>query len=262
LGIFLYVKRSETQVAQAVSVQSEAERRELLRQDDQTLQTIVSRTIEAMGGLSRLESISSLHKSGKLYQSDNVYAVEYYFKRPNQLRFRLEREAVAMTMAYDGEIAWRQIEVERVARPWVALDNMEQGVMRRNAEMVLPVTRFFNELQYLTKLPDADVGEHACFVVQYEGPLQATQVFYIDKVEYLVRKRTRTDRFNDGPERELEVLYLDYRQIEGRQIAFEEDVIIDGVPDNRFVVDEVTVNPGILGEYFSPPPSSELAVAP
>lgn len=106
------------------------------------------------------------------------------------------------------------------------------------------------------------VNEHLCYVIEYVGPLESRQVFFIDKVEFLIRKRERIDRFDETPERLLEVFYEDYRLVEGRQFAFVEDVYVDGEPDNRFTIEETFVNPGVLSTYFSPPPQPQPVAVP
>jgi len=258
IGFLSYSQATEQDTAAI----SEVEHLEMLREDDATLENILTRTIEKLGGTVGLETVTSLRKSGTLVQGEQTFVVEYYYKNPRSLRFRLSQENIAVTIAFNGEFAWQQQELRGVAQPWTELDKIETAIMRRNAEMVLPITHFFDQMHHLRKREDAMVNEHLCYVIEYVGPLESRQVFFIDKVEFLIRKRERIDRFDETPERLLEVFYEDYRLVEGRQFAFVEDVYVDGEPDNRFTIEETFVNPGVLSTYFSPPPQPQPVAVP
>ena len=258
-GIFVLVQwlaapRGEETLAQDAEIQSEI----LVVEEDQPLDAIVRRTVEAMGGFAALSDLTSLRKRGTLWQGEQPFAVDYHFKEPALLRYRLQVGNNAMVLSHNGEIAWRLVELNRVVQPWQPLSPTERVLMQRNAEMSRPVSVYLEQTPSLTKLPDVVVEAHPCFVIAFDDSQEARQVFYIDKTDYLIRKRERLDRSESTPDRLLEVIYRDYREVDGLQIAFEEHVFVNGAEDNRFVMTAVEVNPGVLSSYFNPPPAAPV----
>jgi len=223
------------------------------------MQTLIERAYQAAGGQAHLESLRSLRKSGQLELGGETAETYYQYKRPNRMRFTLENPKGTMRMGYNGQEAWRQVVYQGHTLPAETLDIDETHMMAGNTQLVIPANAFFENWDDLHWQESTEVAGDPVYVIRYEGKLWPPQTFYIDQRTYQIRKRERTHTDSSGQEHTVGVILSDYRDVQGYQLAFEEDVYLDGERINRFHIKSFDVNLGIPDSFFdAPEPDPEL----
>ncbi len=225
-------------------------------QERQLLHEILENAISAQGGRVFVDRLLTVKKVGKLTQDDSVMEVNYAFRRPNRVRYRLEHDERGFRIGYDGSRAWIQPFSSGRLAAATPLDDGDTSSLILTSELALPAVLFFDESQYMTIGGEADVDGHRCYILDYRGPLRAAQRFYIDQESYLLRKRARQARFRGEDHTLVEVIYRDFRTHEGIEMPFHEEVFFDGELQTAFAIEEYILNPGILDEFFEMPDES------
>lgn len=225
-------------------------------QQRQLLHEILENAIAAQGGRVFVDRLLTVKKVGTLTQRDSVMQVNYSFKRPNRVRYRLEHDERGFRIGFDGARAWIQPFASGRLADAQLLDAHDATSLTLTSELATPAVLFFDESQHMTFDGEAMVDGHLCYVLAYSGPLRASQRFYIDQESHILRKRTRQARFRGEDHTLVEVTYRDFRNVDGVEVPHYEEVRFDGELQTSFVIDEYILNPGILDEFFEMPEQS------
>ncbi len=217
------------------------------------LNDILEQAITAQGGRLFMERLSTIRKLGTLTQGESSLQVNFAFKRPNRLRYRLEAEDHGYRIGYDGSKAWIQgFNQEGSGAPRV-LESRDTANLVLTSEIALPAIIFFNEPQYMSLQEAEEVEGHLCHVLKYEGPLRASQTFYIDQETFVLRKRARQTRFRNEDNTRVDVVFTDFRSLNGVPMPYREIVYFDDELQTDFFIEHITINPGIIDDYFTMP---------
>ncbi len=225
-------------------------------QERQLLHEILENAISAQGGRVFVDRLLTVKKVGTLTQQDSVMEVNYAFKRPNRVRYRLEQDERGFRIGYDGTRAWIQGFSSGRLADATPLGDDDASSLILTSELALPAVLFFDESQYMTIAGETEIEGRLCYILDYRGPLRAAQRFYIDQENYLLRKRARQARFRGEDHTLVEVLYRDFRTRDGIEVPFHEEVYFDGELQTAFAIEEYILNPGILDEFFEMPDES------
>ncbi|MCC5807377.1 MAG: hypothetical protein JJU00_13725 [Opitutales bacterium] len=225
-------------------------------QQRQALNRILDNAIAAHGGHFFVDRLLTVQKTGILTQNDRALHLHYAFKRPDRVRYRLEYDDRGSRFGYDGARAWRQTFAGGRLGPAHPLDEDDASGLVLTSELAVPAVLFFEEAQYMSIAGIEEVEGYPCFVVDYTGPLRASQRFYIDRESYVLRQRTRQARLRGEDSTVVEVVFSDFRSIDGIDFPFREKVLFDGEVQTVFEIEEYVINPGILDEFFEMPGES------
>ena len=222
----------------------------------QHLRAILENAISAQGGRIFIDRLVSLKKIGTLIEGESRVNTIYTYKRPNLVRYRLNHEERGSRFGYDGNRAWMQVFSAGRLRPARPLEGDDASGLILSAELAVPAVLLFEETQHMSLADRGEVEGHPCFILEYTGPNHSEQRFYIDQESYLLRQRTRLARLRGGHETMVEVVYSDFRTIDGIPLPFRETVYFDGEVRTILEIEEYVINPGILDEYFEMPGES------
>lgn len=218
------------------------------------MQRLVERTYQAAGGKINLEGMKSISKTGDLEQKGTSMPVVYQYKRPSNLRYTIELKQGMLRMAYNGEVAWRQLESPTSGpREVEILSEEERRLLAGNTLLAQPVSAFLENWDDLHWEDSASVDGHPCYVIRYEGLLWPTQRFFIDKQTFQVRRRERHHQTDDGKDVVLGIVLDDFREVDQLILPFREEVWLDDVKQNVFVITEIEINRGLSSRFFDPP---------
>ncbi len=225
-------------------------------QERQLLREILENAISAQGGRIFVDRMLSMKKVGALTQDEMTFEAIYAFKRPNRVRYRLAKDDRGSRFGYDGSRAWLQTFNAGRLSPAQPLGEDGTAGLIVTSELAIPAVLFFEETQYMSFLGTYKVEGHRCYILKYTGPLRASQRFYIDQDSFLLRQRSRQARLRGEDPTLVEVIFSDFRTIDGIDFPFRETVLFDGEIQTVFEIEKHLINPGILDEYFEMPGES------
>ncbi len=232
-------------------------------QSTPSVDEIIARYTQRVGGAARLHAVQSVRRAGKFYGGGGFEAlVTYENRRPNKVREELTFGGMTGVTAYDGRNGWKIEPWGGKKDPETLSDEEIKGILE-DAEFDDPL------LDYKTKGNTAElIGTD-----QIEGTdvykLKLTlasngdvRTYYLDAescvpIKYQVKRTVR------GNEREFEVELGDYKEVQGVLFPFAFGI---GAKDSessqkqQYTWERITVNVGLDDKRFAKPAVGEKLV--
>ncbi|HEY3250730.1 MAG TPA: hypothetical protein VGK25_06385 [Ignavibacteria bacterium] len=179
----------------------------------QTIDEIVEKHVQALGGMDKLSSIKSLKMTGKFSGNGWEAPVTFTMKRPDMVRMEINFQGNASVQAFDGTTAWE-------INPWSGkkeADKMPaEGVkdMREMADIDGPLVNY-KQKGYTAELMGKDDMEGSeVYKIRLTDKDGDIRYFYLDSQTYLILKETKKRKIKEK-ETESETYYGNYQPIEG-----------------------------------------------
>ena len=169
-----------------------------------------------------------------------------YRLRPDRFRLTVSAGAIPrFIQAGDGEQFWQQVPGSSIQ----TVSRTKMGSRRYLAEFIDPL--FSAEGYAFERLPDGGSGGGQYFRIRVRRPDDSTYVARIDAQSY--RQIGREEE--DGSI----VSFSDFREVSGVTFAFREEVTDKAGQKGSMTVTRITVNPGLIEDFFTPAPQGEQA---
>jgi outer membrane lipoprotein-sorting protein len=232
--------------------------------EDRTLNEILQKHLEAMGGLNNWSRIESIQMNGTIERGGQTVDIVIVKKQPNQIRATVtvpipgnEDEAFQIIRAHDGKTAWTAtrlagaLEMQKEALPQEAADELlaDAGVFppliklwRNNAKLKLAGTKYI------------DTTPHFIIrVTPKELPNEYT--FYVSAENLLVTQYESTSPINGTTVTQLE----NYTEQQNVRIPTLNIIQSQQTGDSIMSTSSIKIGVGIYEEYFElgdPAPST------
>lgn len=221
-----------------------------------TASQIIAKNVKARGGLAKWRAVKTLSLSGMMEAGgkDNTQLpFVMRMKRPRKMEFELTFGGQTAKQAYDGKTGWK-------LRPFLN---------RTEAEPYTP-----EEIKKASEVQDLDgpLIDYAAkgTKVALEGiePVEGREAYklrltlrdqqarslWIDRRSFLEVKIEGSPRVLDGREHKVATYFRDYRLVDGLQMPFVYETVVDGVQaTHKMTIDKVVVNPAMDDALFSKP---------
>jgi outer membrane lipoprotein-sorting protein len=222
----------------------------------QTVDQVVTRYLEARGGLARLRSVQSLRLIGTMSLPGVEAPFVLELKRPAKMRTEFTVEGRRGIRAYDGQTAWMVLPLpgERARRmpPDEAAEARAQADVDFSPLVDSAAKGFTVELVGREPLPGGDTWK--LVVRSKDGP---PRTMYLDAKTHLV-VRTDDERTLDGDDVEFVTEVGDYRSVGGLLFPYRIDLGPKGSPDRqRLTIRTIEINPSLDDARFAMPPRPE-----
>ena len=170
--------------------------------------------------------------------------LSFYRLRPDRFRLTVGTGGVVrFVQAGDGEQFWQQVP----GSPIQTISRTKMGSRRYLAEFVDPL--FSAEGYAFERLPDGGSGNARFFRIRVRRSDDSTYVARIDAQSYRQIGREEADGSI--------VSFSDFREVSGVTFAFREEVTNQGGQKGSMTLTRITVNPGLIEDFFTPSPQGE-----
>ena len=217
----------------------------------QTVQSVLDKMIDAMGGRKALEAVrdTTITGTAELVQMGMSAPITMYQKEPNKLRIDVEITAVGMTFiqAYDGQKAW-----------WtnpqtMATEEMPDFMTKAFSHQSLGNDSFLNPqklgITFALK-PKATIDGKDYLVLEQTLVDGHKITMYIDPATYLPYKSTTKSVDMTGGEVDSEAYVSDYRKVGGLMVAHSLRNLENGAESMRMTITGVTYNANLDDALF------------
>jgi len=226
----------------------------------QTLDEVLARYYQAHGGLDKLKAVTAIKMSGKLMvpaQGLELPVVRWQ-KAPDKLRVVTMVQEQRVVQAYDGRTAWWLNPLLAAA---AAEMPQEQGrLFREQAEFANPLVVFREKGYALELLGQEDLEGKTVFKLKMIKSEGKEIFFYLDAESGLGLKSSLSVQAGDASSL-VEIIYGDYRLVEGRQVPFVIENRTGGKTQARLVLDTVEINPDMDDAIFVMPKKKDESKA-
>lgn len=220
--------------------------------EDWTLNDILTKIVEANGGLEGILGLNDLRMRGSIETADVTYDFLLLKKRPNKLRIHLMYKGRSVETGFDGIQAWQRIwvggkdEVRVLSKEEMLAANLEtdfDGPLIGDAPASM--TRTFAGVERVDRVD--------YFLIKVEVPRSRT-IHYIDSRTFREWKTIREELDEDGQvTRVVDNIFSQYKKYNNIWIAEHlQRVTRDGKTEEIFI-DEVEIDAGILDRAFAMP---------
>jgi hypothetical protein len=213
----------------------------------QDVEDIVENYCKARGE-EKFAKVQSYQMEGIRVRND-VMPAFFYRTRPNKFMMKFDVGDLTAYRTYDGEKGW-------YTAPWRGLVN-PQEFPSDALEALANSADFDDQLAnwkakgYNAKLMDDEkVDEKDHFVIDLEcSTTGLTSLYYIDKQTYLLTK-TKMVRPRGEQQITIEILFSDYRSVEGIMFPFEVEESTNGARVLTTEFDEIILNPELPEDFY------------
>jgi len=219
----------------------------------QTVDDVVSRYVQARGGLSRLHAVETLRLTGRMTLPDVDAPFVLELKRGSKMRTEFTIEGRKGIQAYDGQSGWSVAPLPgEPARP---LDPDTEREARAQADVDLSPLVDSKAKGFTVELLGRETlsgGETWKLLVRGGG--QPVRTLYVDVRSHLV-VRTEETRDLDGEDVVFATEIGDYRTTDGLVYPHRIDVGPKGHPEQRqrLEIEKVEINPPLDDSLFARP---------
>jgi len=219
----------------------------------QTLDEVLAKHYEAMGGYEKLKAVQSVRMTGKMIMGQGMEAPFTIEKsRPNKFRMEFTFQGMTGTQAFDGKGGWMIMpfsgKKDPEAMPADAVKEMEE-----QADFDGPLVDWKAKGHTVELLGKEDVEGTSAHKLKATLKNGNVITYYIDAETFLVLKE-ESKRTIKGTEVEGESSVGDYKQVEGLTMPFAIEMGAKGSPQKqKLVTEKVEINPKVEDARFVMP---------
>lgn len=195
----------------------------------QTAQEIISRSVEARGGLAALERRATVKMTAEveLLQQGFSYSMVLFRRRPNLYRSEIRTTGDSVIVrATDGQSAWWINTYMGMDEP-ESLSPVDAAAFLRQAHIDTSLQGLLPRGSEAVFLDRVEEGGRGFLRVRISHPDGMEAVNFYDAETYLVRKVVRNQQ-TEGGEVETVVLLSDYRPVDGVLYSFRSERRVGG----------------------------------
>jgi outer membrane lipoprotein-sorting protein len=208
---------------------------------------ILEKMIEAQGGRKVLENIKDVTLSGSIEAMGMSMTITLYRKEPNKMRRDAEAAGMAMTWAFDGEVAWEIGMGSQKPSEETGKDAEETKRDAQGYAAILHPEKY--GITYVLKGKEKIEGKDYFILEQtIPGGIKTSQ--YVDTETYLIYKIAYTSINAKGVEEKEEQFMSDYKKVDGVMIAHSLTIPSEGGMSAKLTFTKVSFNTGLEDSLF------------
>ena len=221
--------------------------------DDLTsVDDIIAKMIESLGGRKAMDNIKTLRVDGKMVMGDGPMEAPLHFEYKLPANFRMEFTFQGMTgiQAYDGETGWLLMPFMGKTDP----EKMPPEQVKQIADQadlhgpLVDYKKKGHKVELIGKEEDEGSEVYKLKVTKKNGDVET---HFLD-AEYLIPLKTKSMFDFQGTKMEVEVAFGDYKEVEGLMIAHSIETRSD-IMNQTFTFEKVEVNVDLPDERFKMP---------
>jgi outer membrane lipoprotein-sorting protein len=215
----------------------------------QSAEEILEKMIEAQGGREKLAAIKDTTVTGSFEMT--VWGVSgemtVYQKEPNLVYIDFEMTGAVITQAYDGETAW-MVDPQTGSVEEMPEKAAEYFIREAYGNAALLAPEKYG-ISYAFKGKETIERKEYLILVQsfHDGH---TVTMYIDPRTYLIYKTRSLALDENMMETESEILYSNYKKVDGVLTAFDYVIYQGGMEDMVLTTSEIKYNTGLKDSLF------------
>jgi hypothetical protein len=227
----------------------------------QTVDEVISKNIQAHGGVAKLKAVSSLRTTSKFSQGSFRAEFRQENKRADKVREEFIIQGLAQVQAYDGKTGWQISPFSGRKDPeLLSQDDLKSLVV--DADIDGPLVDY-KEKGHKAELVGHDSMEGTdCFKVKLRMKNGDVRYYYLDSDSFLELK-VEIQTTIRGALQESEWYYGDYEQVNGIYYPFAIEQAQKGSASRaQFSVEKIEQNIALEDAHFSMPVSKPETKAP
>src|SRR5438270_774658 len=198
----------------------------------QSADEIIARYIKTVGGMDRINAVSSLKRTGKFTGGGGFEAqVLEENARPNLVRQEFTLQGMTAVNAYDGTTGWKIDPFEGKKDP-ESLSEEELKSIIEDSDIDGPLVNYAKKGNKVESLGTETVEGSEAYKIRVTTPAGDVRTYFIDSSSYVPIK-IETRRMIRGAERVYETILGDYKEVNGWYLPFSVENGVKGSPNRQ-----------------------------
>lgn len=219
----------------------------------QTADEIVSKYVQKIGGMEKLQAIKSMRTTGKFNGGGGFEAVVVSeAKRPNMVRQDFSLQGLSAVNAYDGKNGWK-INPFQGKKDAETLGEEELKQIVENSDFDGPLVNYAakgNKIEFVGKEEYEGSDVFKLKVTLANGTVK----YYFLDTDYYVPIKIETKQINRGTEYESETVLGDYKEAGGVYFPFSVEIGVKRSQNKSSITfEKIEINPAIDDSRFVMP---------
>jgi Outer membrane lipoprotein-sorting protein len=220
----------------------------------QSVDEIISKNLEAHGGLEKIQAIKTMRSSGKVSFGGFQARFLQENQRPDKVREETIVQGLAQVQAYDGKTGW-QINPFQGRKDAERLSADDFKSLEEDSDIDGPLVDYKSKGHTAQLLGHDSVEGTDCYKVKLTLKNGDVRIYFFDADSFLELK-VESQNVIRGTVQYSETFYGDYEQVNGIYFPFEYQQGQKGSPDRaKFTVEKIEINVPLADSLFSMPPS-------
>jgi outer membrane lipoprotein-sorting protein len=218
----------------------------------QSVDEIIAKHIEAMGGLEKIKSVKSVRMTGTMAVQGIEAPIVLEIKRPNSLRMDITVQGMVGSQGFDGTKGWSLMPFTGSTTPQ-EMPEEEMRMVEEQADMDGPLVDYKAKGHKVELLGKDQVEGAAVHKLQVTLKSGVVRTMYIDAEHFLTIKEEgkRTVR---GAEVETETIIGDYKEVGGMMFPHSVDSGQKGSPQRqKITLEKIEINVPLDDARFKMP---------
>ena len=218
----------------------------------QTVDEIIARNVQALGGMEKLQSVQTLRSTATLKMGSFQAALESENKRPDKVRQEFILQGMAQVSAYDGNTGW-QVNPFQGRKDPELLSADDTKDLKIAADIDGPLVNYRQKGSVAELVGHDSVEGTDCYKIKLTLTNGDVRYYYLDSDSYMVIK-LETQTIIRGALQERETYYGDYENVGGVYFPFSVESAQKDQPDRAQVtVEKIEVNVPLDDSRFTVP---------
>ncbi len=219
----------------------------------QTAEEIIAKYIKTIGGMDRIQAVTTLRRTGKFTGGGGFEAaVLQENKRPTKVREEFSLQGMTGINAYDGKTGWK-IEPWQGKKDPEALSEEEMKSIVEDADFDEPLVNYRQKGNTVEYVGMDQVEGSDAYKLKVTLASGDTRYYYLDS-DYYVPIRIETKRMIRGAEQEFEMSLGDYKQVAGWYLPYSIESGAKGSQDKQKITyAKIEANVAIDDHRFEKP---------
>jgi hypothetical protein len=220
----------------------------------QSVDEIISKNIQAHGGLEKIQSVKTMRSSGKVSFGSFQARFLQANVRPDKVREETIIQGLAQVQGYDGTTGWQVNPFQgRKDAELLSADDLKS--LQEDSDIDGPLVDYKSKGHTAELLGHDSVEGTDCFKVKVMLKNRDVRIYFFDADSFLELK-VESQNIVRGTVQYSETFYGDYEQVNGIYYPFEYEQGQKGSSNRaKFTVEKIEINIPLADNLFSMPPS-------
>ncbi len=226
-----------------------------------TVDEVIAKYLEAVGGRDKLKAIQSMKMTGKMVMGQGMEApFTLEMKRPKQVRMDFTFQGMTASSAFDGEKGWRVMPFQGRTEPEpLSADEIKQ--IKEQADIDGPLVDYKDKGNTVELVGKESVEGADAYQVKITDKDGDVRNMYIHAEVFLPIKETMK-RTLHGNEMELETSVGEYKDVGGLKFAHSIETKAKGMPTGQaMVIEKIELNAPVDASRFQMPEAKKPEAA-
>ena len=221
----------------------------------QTADEIVTKYIKAVGGMEKIQAVTTLRRTGKIIAGGGFeIALVRLNKRPGMTRDEITLQGMVAVVAYNGKAGFKIMPFQGKKDP-EPLGEEELKAVLEEADFDGPLVNYQQKGNKIEFVGMEAVDGTDAFKLKVTLANGEVRLYYMD-TDYYVPIKIVTKRIIRGAEIETETLLGDYKEVNGWYLPFSiESGPIGSQDKEKVALDKIEANVPIEDSRFDQPPA-------